>query len=216
MLQGLAVGGVVLALLGGAATEPLYVTSPPPNSKIVIDLVTVNGSGCPKGTTAVAVSPDNTAFTVTYSQYTAKVGKESTSSTDARKNCQLAVNVHVPSGFTYAVVSADYRGFAHLEKGASGVERANYYFQGYTQTTFVQHTITGPLDDDWQFGDSTDIASVSWAPCGEQRYLNINTELRAQAGSSNTKTTTSYLSMDSTDGSITTKYHLAWQACPKK
>jgi hypothetical protein len=214
MLQGLAVGGVVLALLGGAATEPLYVETPPPNSKIVIDLVTVNGSGCPKGTTAVAVSPDNTAFTVTFSQYTAKVGKESTSSTDARKNCQLALNVHVPGGFTYAVVGADYRGFAHLEKGSSAIERANYYFQGYSQTTFVQHTLSGPYDDDWQNTDQADIAAVVWSPCGEERYLNVNTELRAQAGSSDTKNTTSYITMDSADGSISTKYHLAWRSCP--
>jgi len=213
MFQGLAIGGVVLALLGGATNEPLYVQSSPPNSKIVIDLVTVNGSGCPVGTTAIAVSPDNTAFTVTYSNYMALVGKEAKSSTDARKNCQLAVNVHVPSGFTYAVVKADYRGFAHLEKGASAIQRANYYFQGYSQTTFVQHTIAGPLDDDWQTSDEANIASLEWAPCGAQRYLNINTELRAQAGTSNTKNTTSYISMDSTDATISTLYHLAWKSC---
>ncbi|CAM5378677.1 hypothetical protein SALBM311S_06184 [Streptomyces alboniger] len=34
----------------------------------------MNGSGCPQGTAAVAVSEDNTAFTVTYSDYLAQAG----------------------------------------------------------------------------------------------------------------------------------------------
>ena len=60
----------------------------------------------------------------------------------------------------------------------------------------------------------TDIASLNWEPCGQERNFNINTELRVAAGTSNPKTTTSFLSMDSTDGSITTTYHFAWKTCP--
>ena len=78
---------------------------PPPTDHIVIDVITVNGSGCPAGTAAVAVSPDNTAFTVTYSDYLAQVGIGSVP-TDFRKNCQLNILVHVPQGFTYAIASA--------------------------------------------------------------------------------------------------------------
>jgi hypothetical protein len=51
-------------------------------------------------------------------------------------------------------------------------------------------------------------------PCGEQRLFNINTELRVSAGTSNPATTTSFISMDSTDGSVETTYHFAWKACP--
>jgi hypothetical protein len=57
-----------------SATGFLDLPVPPPTDHIVIDVVTVNGSGCPPGSAAVAVSPDNTAFTVTYSQYLAQVG----------------------------------------------------------------------------------------------------------------------------------------------
>src|SRR5690606_30490162 len=60
----------------------------PPPDKIVIKVATVNGSGCPQGTTAVAVSEDNTAFTVTYSDYLAQAGGDSPP-TAFRKNCQL-------------------------------------------------------------------------------------------------------------------------------
>jgi hypothetical protein len=188
-------------------------TTPPPDH-ITIDVVTVNGSGCPAGTAAVAVAPDNTAFTVTYSEFLAQVGVGA-KPTDMRKNCQLNLRVNVPQGFTYGIASADYRGFAHLEGGATGTERANYYFQGMSPTAYVSHTYNGPFSDDWQATDHTDLAAIVYQPCGEVRHFNINTELRVNAGTSDPKTTTSFMSMDSTDGNIDTTYRFSWKPCPQ-
>ncbi|MFD4835846.1 DUF4360 domain-containing protein [Streptomyces uncialis] len=212
----LASGAAVAALLAaampaqGAGSSVSTIKAPP--DKIVIEVATVNGSGCPTGTAAIAVSPDNTAFTVTYSDYLAKAGGPSLP-TDFRKNCQLNLIVHVPNGFTYAVMGVDYRGFASLERGASGVEKASYYFQGSPATASRSHTFNGPLVDDWQATDTTEWANLVWAPCGVKRNLNINTELRVNAGTSD-RTRTSFMTMDSTDGSLDTVYHLAWQRCP--
>ncbi len=213
-----AVGAALFALVvplssspASAAPRPDWGSTPPPD-KIVIDVVTVNGTGCPQGTATVAVSPDNTAFTVTYSQYTAQVGVGS-KPTDLRKNCQLGLKVHVPQGFTYGIASADYRGFAHLEPGATALERANYYFQGNSPTQYVEHKYAGAMDDDWQATDSTEVGSIVYEPCGEMRNFNINTELRVSAGTSDPKKTTSFITMDSTDGSILTTYHFAWKTC---
>lgn len=210
MLNLLAAGSVALSLLA----SPIIIdpTPPPPDEQIVIDVITVNGSGCPAGTAAVAVSPDNTAFTVTYSNYLAQVGVGA-APTDFRKNCQLALQVEVPAGFTYAILQADYRGYGYLESGATATQRANYYFQGMSPTVYKSHSFAGPLDDNWQTTDTSEIASVIWHPCGELRYLNINTELRVAAGTSDTTKTTSLMQMDSTDGSISTKYHFAWKKC---
>lgn len=206
-------GAAALAMIAGLASPAnAWPTNPPPD-KIIIDVVTVNGSGCPAGTAAVAVSPDNTAFTVTYSAFMAQVGVGA-APTDFRKNCQLNLLVHVPQGFTYAIQETDYRGFAHLEKGASATERANYYFQGDAQTTPISHALNGAFDDDWQNTDLNDVAQLVYLPCGETRNFNINTELRVSAGTSDPTKTTSFISMDSTDGSITTTYHFAWKQCP--
>ncbi|MEJ8632396.1 DUF4360 domain-containing protein [Streptomyces sp. MS2.AVA.5] len=212
MYRSLAAGAAVAALL--AVTTPAHgapVSDVPPD-KIVIELATVNGSGCRQGTTAIAVSPDNTAFTVTYSDYMARAGAGA-QPTDFRKNCQLNLKVHVPAGFTYAIVSADYRGFASLQRGASGQERANYYFQGMPQTVQRTHQFNGPWNDSWEASDVTEIAQLVWAPCGERRNFNINTELRVTAGSSSPQST-NFMTMDSTDAGVSTKYHLAWGQCP--
>ncbi|MEV5463495.1 DUF4360 domain-containing protein, partial [Streptomyces cellulosae] len=73
MAGGLLLSGAIAALLTSAlpAQSPSSGFVDPPPDKIVIKVATVNGSGCPQGTAAVAVSEDNTAFTVTYSDYLA-------------------------------------------------------------------------------------------------------------------------------------------------
>ncbi len=143
MASGLLLGVAAATLLGAAlpANNPGSSFDDPPPDKIVIKVATVNGSGCPAGTAAVAVSADNTAFTVTYSDYIAQVGGSS-DPTAARRNCQLSLLVHVPQGFTYAIASADYRGFAALRPGARGTERASYYFQGSPNTEHRTHVFS--------------------------------------------------------------------------
>ncbi|MGW0759387.1 DUF4360 domain-containing protein [Streptomyces sp. NPDC002814] len=210
-------GGALAALL--TATLPAHATptssfDDPPADKVVIKIATVNGSGCPLGTAAVAVSPDNTAFTVTYSDYLAKVGGNA-DPTAFRKNCQLNLIVHVPGGFTYGIASADYRGFASLQRGATGMQKASYYFQGSSNTASKTHNFSGVYNDNWQATDQTEYAQIVWSPCGVERNFNINTELRVSAGTS-TPGSSSFMTMDSTDGDISTTYHLAWKECPGK
>ncbi|AWT43063.1 MULTISPECIES: DUF4360 domain-containing protein [Streptomyces] len=214
MPAGLLLSGALAALLTTALPSSSPVFTDPPPDKIVIKVATVNGSGCPQGTTAVAVSEDNTAFTVTYSDYLAQAGGNS-DPTAFRKNCQLSLVVHVPGGFTYAIASADYRGFASLQQGATAAQRASYYFQGSSQTAYRNHPLSGPYNDNWQATDETDWAQLVWAPCGVQRNFNINTELRVNAGTS-APGKVSFMTMDSTDGDISTVYHLAWKECAPK
>ncbi|WP_190113288.1 DUF4360 domain-containing protein [Streptomyces cinnamoneus] len=213
MLRPVMVSSAAVVLVAASFSPSAAAEGGAPPGRVVIDVVAVNGSGCPAGTAAVAVASDNTAFTVSYSDYLAQVGLGA-KPTDFRKNCQLGLNVHVPQGYTYAIARADYRGFAHLERGATGMERASYYFQGMSQTTSVSHRFAGPLSDNWQASDVTDAAALVYAPCGVQRILNVNTELRVSAGSSDPSTTNSFMAMDSTDGSVNTLYHFAWKECP--
>jgi len=114
---------LVISLVGSSASADA-----PPVDRVVVDTVTVNGSGCPAGTAAVAVSPDNTAFTISYSSYIAQVGVGA-SPTDFRKNCNLNLIVHVPPGFTYAIAAVDYSGGASLAAGASAVLRTRLFFR---------------------------------------------------------------------------------------
>jgi len=214
MLRFAAIGTMVMSLMTGPAmaqggTENFKAITP--SGKIRVEVVAVNGSGCRQGTAVVAAAPDNTAFTVTYSDFMAQVGGPS-KPTDMRKNCQMGVQVYFPQGFTFAIAEADYRGFAHLMSGASGMERANYYFQGMSQTVYSSHTFPGPYNTDWQATDRAAVASLVYAQCGTSRIVNINAEIVMNAGASSPQAT-SFMTMDSTDGSVNTIYHFAWKRC---
>jgi hypothetical protein len=214
MLNFVAVGTMAMSLLAGpAVVDRAEAVAPPvPTDKIQVSVVTVNGSGCPAGTASVAPAPDNTAFTVVYSQFLAQVGVGARP-TDMRRNCQLAVRVQVPQGFTFAIAQVDYRGYAKLARGASGTERAGYYFAGMSATERVEHTFNGPYNNVWQTTDKAGVLALVYRPCGEERLVNINAELIVDAGRSNPRTTTSFMTMDSTDGSVNTVYHLSWKRC---
>ncbi len=197
---------VIIAPPGGAPDDE------PPPGVIYVNVLTANGSGCPDGSADAVVSPDRQGFTVIYSEYLVKVGPGA-SPTDFRKNCQLNVEVRVPQGFTYGIAKVDYRGFGKLEKGATGMEKANYYFSGMSQSTTIPHNWNGPYNDNWQATDEVPVGAVAFAPCGEKRNFNINTELRVNLGTSNPKLT-SFMIMDSTDGGLKTTYQFAWKKCP--
>jgi hypothetical protein len=195
-----------LSAIPASAAGESDLNAAPPAEQIVIDLVTTNGSGCPPGSATITVAPDNSAFTVTYSNYTARVGVGAVP-TDVRKNCQLNVVLRVPQGFTYALSQADYRGVASIATGAGAVQRAYLYYAGQSQTPYSHHTFAGPAELDWLTVDELPLGPV-WSPCEAVRNVNINTELRATAGTSDTRTTTSFISLASS------VYYLSWAQCP--
>src|SRR5215469_10361320 len=104
-----------LAIAPAAARAAATDQSPP---HFTVRLVSVAGAGCPSGATAVSAASDS-IFTVTYDQYSATAGGGA-SPGDFRKNCQLNVDVGVPAGWTYGIAAVDYRGYAHLGRGAHG------------------------------------------------------------------------------------------------
>ncbi|WP_439380611.1 DUF4360 domain-containing protein [Amycolatopsis lexingtonensis] len=202
------VAGMILSALAAPVESP---ATSAPAEKITLDIKTINGSGCPAGTATASadVAADNTSFTVRYTNFTAKAGGGAPA-LEGRKNCQINVLVHVPQGFTYAIAEADYRGYAHIESGASALEQANYYFTGTAPTARVRHTFPGPFHGVWRASDVTEVEELVFAPCGESRNLNINAELRADAGTSGGG---SFIEMDSEHASVDTIYHFAWKTC---
>jgi len=172
-----------------------------------VRLLSVNGSGCPHGSTAVSVASD-TVFTVTYDQYTASAG-DGASPADFRKNCQLNVDVGVPAGWTYGIAAVDYRGYAHLGKGARGTLAASYYFGGLPGTYRQNHSIYGAVDNDYEFNDQVPV--VAYVPCRVHTTLNINTSLNLYRGTD--PSFYNLLTVDSTDVNMSTLYQLVFRQC---
>lgn len=204
MLNALAVAGVVASLFA-TTSGPVTTAAEPPGGGSV-ELVTVNGSGCPAAEGTAAMSADGTLFTITSPAYFAWAGGAARP-TDLRKNCQVSVRVARPSGWTFAVSQLSSTGFAYLTAGATGTTRVTTYFQGGASAART-HVFSGPKAEPWATTDTTAEAALNYAPCGTERNLNINTEVRVGLGTSD-PAASSFMIREST-----TVVRLAWRACP--
>jgi hypothetical protein len=184
-----------------------------PKENITLEVLSVNGSGCPAGSASTQMLSDNTGFAITYHGFRASAGP-GIDATEARKTCQLGLLVHVPQGFTFAVAQADYTGDADLRAGVSALHRTNYYFQGSSDNDYSDHRISGPLDGRWHTIDAALIAEWVYAPCGESRVLNINTELRVDWASAVASGVKNSISMHATTGNVDTIFQVQWKKCP--
>ena len=188
-----------------AATAAPAATPPPIPPAYTVGLAGINGSGCPAGTGTVQASSDGTTFTIRFSsQFTAMVGGAAEPA-DARKNCQLALNVRAPRGYTYALAGINYRGRARLAPGASGLDGLSSYFTGASHTSRSERTVPGPFRGAWQHRGKA--GPLHFGPCGSTRNLNINMEVRVSAGRPGSKAV-SWMSVSSLTG-----LRLAWKRC---
>ncbi|GAA2902595.1 hypothetical protein Acy02nite_30520 [Actinoplanes cyaneus] len=174
---------------------------------ITVEVIASSGSGCAPGTASVVSNGDNTGFRVKYRDFLAEAGG-SAGVVDRRKNCQLGVLVTIPDGWTIAIASANYRGKAGLLSGANALQRTSYYWQGSSATERKDATFAGPLYGLWTTWDVAPV--LTYAACGSQSVLNINTELRVDPG---TSTGTSRMSMSTTEGDVDTLFNFSLGSC---
>lgn len=173
----------------------------PPPGPVTITVESVSGNGCPQGTATVGMSQDNSAFTVTYSDFLVQA-----KGSEAKKSCTIALRLNHDPGYTYGIAATDYRGFAHLTGGAKGTERNSYRFPGFP-TRHATHSFEGPMSDNWHARDVPDL--VQHGPCKDRKPLTIEAELKVNGKGS----ATSFMTMDSTDSSVSTTFRLAWKKC---
>ncbi|MEU8549234.1 DUF4360 domain-containing protein [Streptomyces roseoverticillatus] len=210
MLRTLTAAGAALAFAATAFSPGTAAAADdPPPGRVLIQVTTITGHGCPAGTVAVAVSPDNTAFTTVFGGLLAQVGAGSKPA-DSLKQCRIGLSVTPPRGYTYAVDRADYSGGVHLEKGASGTVLVSDYVEG---TSYVPKKLAffGPADEDWRLSDVPD--PVAYAPCRPAAFT-FSIALQVDAGTSDTSATTSFLALDSPDGNARIVHRLSLKRCP--
>jgi hypothetical protein len=172
--------------------------------------ITWNGTGCPLGTTAANVSPDLQAFTLIFSQFAAEVGP-GVSIREKTKFCQVNLDLDFPSGWSFTVFTADYRGYAAVDRGITGTIDSTYYFQGDARQARLSTRIAGAYDSDYLIRDTLGVDAYVWSPCGAQRALNIKTQATLTTPAN--RNARGLLTVDSIDGQFKQIYRIAWQRC---
>ncbi len=199
-------GRGLVALLA-LAVSGSALASPNP-SQVKIAGISYAGSGCPAGSVSQSVAPDAKAFTLLFDSYIAEAGP-GVSLASGRKNCQIAVDLRFPSGWSYTIFDVDYRGYLQLDRGATGTQKSTYYFQGGASQASLQSNFSGPADRDYHIRDSLGLNAVVWSPCGMTRAVNINSQVRVTA-SGNRR---ALMTIDSVDGQLTHRYGIQWRRC---
>jgi len=115
--------------LASPVPEPAAAAAPP---AFKIKNVVSGGSGCPQGSIDINFS-DSAILPIYFSRdFTATVGPY-TAADQSRKNCQINLQLQYSPGWSYAVYSADYAGWADLDAGVKGIVKSTYYFSGQTE-----------------------------------------------------------------------------------
>jgi hypothetical protein len=182
----------------------------PDPTQVYIQRIDYAGTGCPAGSVSGNIALDAKAFTLLFDNFVADAGPH-IPLTEARKNCQLNIQLHVPQGWSYAIATVDYRGYMLLDPSVTATQRSTYYYAGSLQQASAQSTWAGPQDQDYVVRDTLGLASLVWSPCGAQRNLNINAEVRVN--NRITPGSSGMLTVDSIDGKVEQIYGFLWRRC---
>lgn len=166
------------------------------------------GTGCPAGSAAAALSPDASSLSMLFDRYVVEAGGTTGRDTD-RKNCNIAVPVHVPQGLSVSIFKVDYRGFNSLPYGASSQFNVEYFFAGRRGPSYEKR-FYGQVADNYILSNSLQATSVIWSACGQDVILRVNSSMFVRT---NGQRMQSMSTVDSADFDAGLVYHLAWRKC---
>ncbi len=163
------------------------------------------GTGCPAGSAAAVLSPDQKSLSILFDNYVAQAGGGKSFD---RKSCNLAVPVHVPQGYSVSVLAIDYRGYNNIPAGAKSVFRVEYFFAGGTGPVFNK-TFNGPKNDDYLITNSLTQSGTVWSACGADVNLRVNSSIRVTTVQNKDAIAT----VDTADVKAAIVYKLQWKKC---
>lgn len=193
------------------STQSVALAAP---DSVKIKNLTVNGSGCPQGSVQRSLAADKKSFTLQFSDYIAEFSRHLPRG-EARKFCQLTLQLKVPDGWRFAVASFQYRGFLELDEALRAKHQTTYYFQGQGRTESFSQEMQGPQIRDFYFSESVEAPRRFWSPCASKRAINIKTSLKIQPRSGfNDPDAEGIMGTDVVSGQLARQeWRLEWQRC---
>ncbi|WP_163832820.1 DUF4360 domain-containing protein [Spartinivicinus ruber] len=211
-LFGASICAIALLPMVSVSANPTIALEDPPENSVYIEDIVYGGTGCPNGTVGTSIAPSGLNFGVSFDQYIAGIGEDYTRA-DKRKYCELRINLHVPSGYSYAIADIIYRGYAELDKGIVGTLKSRYRFQGELLEAGFAKTIRGQVDKDFAYEDTLDLESYVWSDCGATAPVVLNTQIRLNSTPVAAPNAGGTIGVDSVEGKLTQEYGLVWRRC---
>jgi hypothetical protein len=84
----------------------------------------------------------------------------------AIKDCNVAINLQSPQGFSFSVSDFTYQGYTILDSaGVTASQTAKYYFSGNpVPAKELRSDMQGPYNDSYVFSDEIAVMDQVWSP----------------------------------------------------
>jgi hypothetical protein len=186
------------------------------SDSIQIGAITTAGTGCPNGTVASSVSPDNSAISLLFDAYTLRVAavpaNQGQRGQMAQADCQIMVPITLPPDTMILLNSLDYRGFASLPAQAemNFTTRDGFKFDNnhHEDQQDRANKIQGVFQDVFTY--SRNRPEKMWSKCGGIAYLTSKSRLQI---SSRNPSEEAIASIDSIDATLGVKFNLITKPC---
>jgi hypothetical protein len=103
-----------------------------------IKAVQYAGSGCPPHTATSKISDGGSTVTLGFSDYSAQTG-ETAQPKEARRNCNVILDLEYPVGWSYSVATTTLRGDATIPKHCKATLGARYFWSGRRDEVRIRH-----------------------------------------------------------------------------
>ncbi len=197
------------ALLSFIFAAPAFAEPAP--AGVVLRSVAYAGTGCPSRTVDANLTRTGT-LELAFDQFIAEFGPGIPISV-SRRSCSFALDLVVPSGWSYAVTGFETRGsYVAFEAGIVSKLEAYVYFQGapVAERAHFVSNLTGPLNRDLIETAKADTALV-WSPCLRQRALNLATKVQLNGERPFPTNRRGLYTIE--EGPYTQRYSLSWRRC---
>ena len=229
ILRYLYIGAVWVGLMMAAAARADEIPDP---RMISVRAVNATGTGCQSGQVSSVVAPDGSAFSVMFDHYESIAGGGGVRVD--KKACEIDVEMAVPSGWSFTLFTADYRGFANVDAGATGFHEVVYTFdrpgsspqgppvnphngspvQRTGNFSFSTKEFRGPFTGDYSIHNELSVQNLAWSPCDTTttKTLHMSTSLLTRVLGADNRPHVQ-MSLDSVDGALAQQFGIKWRRC---
>lgn len=151
----------------------------PEISGVYLGMLSHGGSGCPQGSVSALLNADSQSIVFQLSDYIVEAyGKNQV----GRKNCAIALPIHLPPGIQATLVSTRYHGYNDLSKGTTATLSSEVFFTG-GKGVLAQKTFKGPLDREFNVEFIEPVINSATSGCGGSTIMRLNSSLTVRTGS---------------------------------
>ena len=168
----------------------------------------IGGNGCPKNSSAIYLNQNKDAIHIRFSNFYVIADEQRAID---RKSCNMAIPLHIPEGYSVAVVEANYQGFLSLPEKSTLDLNTEYFFVG-EESAKENRQVAGEAIGDFQLTDAVLMENEVWSKCGEDTIVRINTSMLLKNKNTNEMAIAVIDSADINSGII---YQLKMRKCHK-